>query len=384
MKITVETSRKQRKAKKSPLQRRFDKLSAQVEREDRRMRRLRSEMDALVRELHAAGLEADRRHLDALVALAERLTVFSGRKTLSNWHREDMAEWFGNLVNRIGRIDESRREYLLDAYKASIAGLLGISVEEFIAQINAKREERPAEEEAFEDVEDPFEASTESPFQDELFDDAREKDPAWEEPEHSGPRSKDDFFEDLFGAAPEAHKDLTDEAWIKRLFRRAAQQLHPDRESDDKTREEKARCMRELLQARREGDLLGLLRIYGETLGETSLDLAEEQMTALCDALEARLEAIEQETARFLMEHPDRMMAHGALYSPSKTQRRKNLQRWRKQALDNVGREARLAEDMPNLTALKNILNDRRDHEEAMRLEIMNAFRENWPEDFEP
>lgn len=62
--------------------------------------------------------------------------------------------------------------------------------------------------------------------------------------------------------------NLMDAAWIKRLFRRCAQKLHPDQERDPDQRELKQEQMAALLQARDDDDLLRLLQIYDDTLAE--------------------------------------------------------------------------------------------------------------------
>jgi hypothetical protein len=59
---------------------------------------------------------------------------------------------------------------------------------------------------------------------------------------------------------------IMDKDWIKVLFRRAAQNLHPDRESDYEKRRFKEQRLTELLSARKENDVLTMLKFTVKSL----------------------------------------------------------------------------------------------------------------------
>ncbi len=377
MQITLGQTR--RKKNKSPLQRRFDKLVRQLERESRQLERLKTELDRLTHRMHEVMREVDQAHAEELVTLAGRLSVFAGRKSLSDWHRHELADWFGVLIRRIGAIDPAARERLIDDFEGALARLSGMEPEEYWAMLDevfnppgAGQEDEASWQEGEDAVGDP-----DAPFQDDLF--GRETEV--EEGTDIGGEPFDEPFDGISGPDPDQQRldQLLDADWIKGLFRKATQRLHPDREADPETREHKQKLMSKLLEARRGGDVLTLLRIAGEAMGEDSLILAEEQMAALCEALQARLDAIGHERDLFILGNPSRAEAYETLYSPSAKTRERNLKRWRREREGEVAAEIALAARLRNLTLLKDALRARRDFRYQLKMEMLSALFDTAP-----
>jgi hypothetical protein len=127
--------------RKSRLQERFDKLRSKLERERRRNVRFRQDLEELVEIYHRRSIDNDRVLFDDLVALSEKLIVFAGRKSLSDWHREELDEWLRNLIEwRISQVDRQVAERLRLDYRQAIAGSMGISVDELVARFEAESE----------------------------------------------------------------------------------------------------------------------------------------------------------------------------------------------------------------------------------------------------
>ncbi|EIC4352141.1 J domain-containing protein [Salmonella enterica] len=61
---------------------------------------------------------------------------------------------------------------------------------------------------------------------------------------------------------------------LSKIYRQVARVVHPDRESDPLRKEEKHRLMQQLVKARNEGDVITLVKMYGEFVpaGDISLD----------------------------------------------------------------------------------------------------------------
>ena len=359
MNITLGNTPERNTKKKDPLQKRFDKLVNQVDRETTRLDHLKTELDALAQRMRQGMRDADAKHLPALIALAERLAVFASRKTLSDWHRRDLIDWFTCIVRRIAAVDADEADRLNAAFEQSFARLAGMELDEYREMVQDILHAREADETEDDDA----------PYDEEVWSQLDGFDP---EPEDE--TADDDPFQDEPDAAPNPATPLANEAWIKRLFRKAAQQLHPDREADPQTREHKEQRMAELLAARREGDVLTLLRIYGESLGEDNLKLADEQMQALCEALQTRLDAIEREKDEFVFTSPKHSMAYTVIYSPGKQRREQNLNRWLRDNLRKVKGEGALARQLTNLTALKNRLRSRREERNDVMTALMSEI----------
>ena len=97
----------------------------------------------------------------------------------------------------------------------------------------------------------------------------------------------------------ELSRTVMDGSWAKKLFRRAAQALHPDREPDPTRRESKQARLRELLAARKQDDIMAMLTIYSESVSDADIVLAEQEMTEVCDALQNQLDALRMDQEEY-------------------------------------------------------------------------------------
>lgn len=115
--------------RKSRLQERFDKLRSTLERQ-RRRNDFRQDLDELVDIYHRRSMENDKVVFADLVALSSKLITFAGRKSLSDWHRVELAEWLRDLLERrIPQLDREVAERLRVEYRQAIARSMGISVD---------------------------------------------------------------------------------------------------------------------------------------------------------------------------------------------------------------------------------------------------------------
>jgi len=363
MQLILDKSSNGKKRKKSPLQARFDKLSEQLARKRRQSQRFRKDIDELSETSQRLNIEHDRKQLQTLIALADKLTTFSGRKSLSNWHRDELLDWLHELIlMRIAPLEADTAERLRVQYEETMASLSGMTREEAIEQVRAQQEE--AEQQAQQLHEEAFadEDELDDFFQDDLFgfDDippqADQTDPE---------TGYDDPFADLW-APQEADTKITDSAWLKGLFRRAAQALHPDREADPQQQRQKQQKMKELLHARKHNDVMSMLAIYSETIGEHDIHVAETEMLTICELLEQQIEELEFEQMEYVESHPERSFAHAVLYDRSKKRRAQLLKNWRDQLEAEAEENRQLVARLRNLTVLKEALGERRDRRRNM------------------
>jgi hypothetical protein len=336
--------------KQSPLQKRFNRLHQQLEKQKRLNKQFEDELDELTQTYHHHSQEANRKQLDTLIALAKKLITFASRKSLSDWHRDEICEWTADLVvHRISPVDAKTASELQNQYEESIAKVLGMSKEEFHAQLN-------------DTFSKPHEATdsghSEEVYQDDLFgfDDLP-------------PGDADDWFQEYEAEKHQQAETLNghdlpaqmmDNDWIKTLFRRAAQNLHPDREPDTEKRQIKQQRLSELLSARKENDVLTMLKIYSEATETHQIELAEKEMNVICNMLEDQLNDLKLQQNTFIHANPERLMVYELLYHKNSKKRQQALKLWQQELAEESEHNRYLLTYLRNLNNLKEILNERR------------------------
>lgn len=359
MKLILKGKAGSERRAKSSLQARFDKLSEQLTRKRRQQERFRRDIDELAETSQRLNTEHDRKQLDTLILLANKLTTFAGRKSLSHWHRDELLDWMRELILlRIAPLEPQTAERLRVQYEETMAALAGMTREQAMERVRAQQEEAERQARRFHEEEWADAEDLEDFFQDDLFSvDDGPAAPDEREPDEWGPgTAHDDPF-----AGPEATtaSRITDRAWLKRLFRRAAQALHPDREPDPERQRVKLQQMKELLRARKQNDVLSILAIYSEVAGEEDIPVAEAEMEQLCELIEGQLEALEFEGIAYVESHPERSFAHAVLYHSSRKKRAQRLQQWRAELDAEAEGNRQLVSDLRNLTVLKEVLRER-------------------------
>jgi hypothetical protein len=348
--MLITTAEKQSVKKQGPLQKRFNRLHKQLDRHKRLNQQFEKDLDELTQTYRHHRQDADRKQLDTLIALATKLITFAGRKSLSDWHRDEIDEWAQELViYRISPVDVNTAKALQQKYEESISHILGNTREEFQADLN-----------------DTFSASHKTAdngqsgdgFQDDLF--------GFDDPP---PGDADDWFEEY---EAEMHRQaetlngqdlplqLMDNDWIKTMFRRTAQNLHPDREPDAKKRRLKEQRLSELLAARKENDILTLLKIYAEVTDTQQIELAEKEMKVICDMLEEQINDLKLQQHTFIHSNPERLMVYELLYHKNSKKRQQALKMWRQELAQEQDLNHDLVDYLRNLKNLKEILTERR------------------------
>lgn len=364
MQLVLDKNPNHKKRKKSPLQERFDRLSGQLARKRRQRERFKKDIDELAETSQRLNSKHDRKQLPTLIALADKLTTFSGRKSLSNWHRDELLDWLRELIlMRIAPLEPETAERLRVQYEETMAALSGMTREEAIEQVRAQQEE--AERQAQQLYEEEL-AEEDEPEEDIFQDDLFGFDDIPPQPDDAEPRAGHDKpFADAW-SPEEANINITDSAWLKGLFRRAAQALHPDRETNPEQRHHKQQQMKELLRARKHNDVMHMLTIYSEAIGEHDIQIAEAEMQTICELLEQQIEELEFEQMEYVESHPERSFAHAVLYASSKKKRAQRLQEWIDQLEIEAAQNGRLVAELRNLTVLKEVLGERFEQRRSM------------------
>jgi hypothetical protein len=348
-----------RKSSKNKLQARFDKLRQQMLKQQTLNRTFQEELDELVTIYQTQLLQLDSDLIEPLTQLASKLIDFYSRKSLAQWHREELGDWIIEILERIGRVQPETAKELHGKVREIIAGQMGMTVEEM--EEEARRCARDFEE-ALEFAKNT-KTSTEEAFtangpQDDMFG----------FDEIFGEEATDEHYfdqEDPFDGEPgdtEARRQrLMDGSWVRSLFRRAAQALHPDREQNPEQRHAKQRAMQQLLAARKQGDIMTLLQLYSECVDGNELVLAEQEMTSACELMEEQLDELRLEKAAFIYQHPLRTQVHDMFYSSSRKIRDKRIDAWKQDLRAGAEHTLVLVEELRNLKILKIVLEERRE-----------------------
>ncbi len=264
---------------------RFQRLWAEASNLAQENLNLETELDALVQRVDKEVLQLELEMGKTIQQVVHRQLDFAQKKSLLKWQRAELDEWIDdNLaeLSAMGLIDEALQNKLA----ALKAAELGIQIDPDSEMSAVDQLEKHLEEDAAE-----FRQQMENE-DDELFGSEAEM---FGDDDDSSPDEDDLDEDDLaellrrlnaeFGdehpfESPGQHSAAkpVDDAVFKRLFRQTAAALHPDKESDEGRRQEKHELMSQLLKARKDYDLITLLRLHEEHAKAASgLDANDEQ-----------------------------------------------------------------------------------------------------------
>ena len=134
--------------------------------------------------------------------------------------------------------------------------------------------------------------------------------------------------------------------------------------------------MQQLLEARKKGDIITLLNLFGECVEGDEVILAEQEMKSACNMMEEQLNELRAEKHICLYEHPIRMHVHDLLYSESRKTREKNILMFKQELATEPEITLHLLQELRNLKVLKTILEQRR--EERMLDGMDMLFDDPW------
>ncbi len=388
----------------------FSKLWVRAERLRQQNTRLRTDLDALIVRVEKEVRPYELKLGKVRRALVLRLIAFQRYKSLSRTQRLELRSWVAELLEQIGPLGLIDKE-LSEAVAKDTALELGVeldenskqSVEEQL-QAHLVREEEAEDERADEFFEKtvkqrverrvkdqfgkikPAKSETQDMFQSAL-DSAQQQLEAdmaafsqqaeaeiREEMEKSGFRdgpSLEDMFA-RFGLGDEEWdneeewQDLSpqlaklDSSVFKRLFRKTANALHPDKEADENQRIEKQQLMGALLAARKQGDLLTIFNMHQAYVGdETELNASDEKQ--LLEVLKFHIVSLEDEELEIANQSAQHAFVYEHFYAKTKKARDRNIKEYISELVDDEEIEIELLNSLVNLKELKWALEDRYD-----------------------
>ena len=281
-------------------QSRFQRLWHDAENMARDNVELEQRLDALVLQVSDEVGRAERALGDTVLQVVHRQLDFAEKKSLLKWQRAELTDWIDEHLTRLmdfGQLDDNLQNRLAQ-HRAKELGI----------ELDESSDVSPADqlrERLYQDTDEDLEELCDSLFDE--FDNAQSDEQLDEEtgkartPDSDEESVTDDELAELlrqlheeFGTSENAghhkqkhakpsssqrgNKPGFDDAVFKRLFRQTAAALHPDKETDQERQHEKHELMSQLLQARKERDLITIVRLHEQhSSAETTLSVEDEQ-----------------------------------------------------------------------------------------------------------
>jgi DNA-binding ferritin-like protein len=249
----------------------------------------------------------------------------------------------------------------MTAYHQMLADFLVIDVEELEEQMNHSVDELEEFFENFDDLRNAFHDSVETKdpphaeFQEDLFGSVGNG-----EDRNTGDNPT---FEDSFTNEDPLEKpreqNLFSDKWLRTIFRRTANALHPDKETNEARREKKEGLMTQLIITREENDVFGLLNLYMQYVGSEDLLITHETMEKLCEQLKEQKDELADQKDQILYENPMTAALYEQFHNRSKKRRDKNIERHIQRVQESTQALLEFVASLRNLTVLKRHLEHR-------------------------
>jgi len=271
---------------------RFQKLWDEAERVKKQNLELEESLDKLVQrmETEVGPIELELGH--AMRAQIDKLIVFAGRKSLSQWQIHVLDEWIittMDFLHSMGLVDEALTNNLAQLHAKS----LGIDIDansdiSVTEQLKAGMDAQFAEAD-FSDEDDLYDFDEDEIEDEEFMQFLKEKIAQMEQENtdnserstgHGNEQNNNESADDVQPQDSELPITV-----FKKLFHRVARALHPDKETDPEKRQAKQALMSELLDARRQHDLMQVIELYRNHVNDTT-DFNEQELEGLEQVLE--------------------------------------------------------------------------------------------------
>jgi len=309
---------------------RFQRLWSEAEALASDNQKLEKELDSLVRRVSSEILSAERLMGETIRDLVYRQIDFASKKSLLKWQRAELNDWLEQNLSELmvmGLLDEP----LQNKMAVLRAAELGFELD---PDSDLSEAEQLGKFLGFDDDVDPDDSgmhtgNAQGDFLEEddddldntmkvYFDDDSAEEEALEEllrklrAEFEGDDDEWEYDNDS-PSASSSENPITDGV-LKRLFQQTAAVLHPDKEPDEQRRREKHDLMSQLLKARKERDLITIVKLHEEhSTAASSFSTEDEQ--ALESVLIEYLNQQQERMDDIIHQSPMHRMAYSEFYS---------------------------------------------------------------------
>ncbi|ARU54243.1 hypothetical protein OLMES_0135 [Oleiphilus messinensis] len=350
----------------------LNKLWRLVQNKRKSNERLELELDRLISAFHDRIIPVEKEILNPKrIVLLERLIVFFSRKSLANWHRDQLADWIKELLEQVAIVDAETAVKLSQEYNQVVANHMGLSVEEMMEEFEQQQSEfeqvmEQATEAAFEaqrqkDTNFHKNASEKPDCQPDMFgfDDLKEKCQGNSDSVEGGGDQEDYDARSMYDRFE--HQEKLDSKWLRTMFRKIAQALHPDKEPDSERKDIKKEIMAKLLDARDQEDIVTIVELYSEHVVAGDFSVDDQDAGKLQRLLEQQLENIEFQREALITKSPLHEFVFDHFYENTKQKRESNLKRYIGEIREQAETTAEMAVMLRNLKNLKEVLTLRYD-----------------------
>ncbi len=309
-------------------QSRFQSLWSEAEALASENAKLEKELDDLVRRVSSDIMTAERNMGETIRDVVYRQIDFAGKKSLLKWQRFELNDWMEQNLSELmvmGLLDET----LQNKIALLRASQMDIDIDPDSDLSPAEQLDRyfGVEDEGYDELDDfdtPDGSASGDLFDDdmdetqkvEFDDDSAEEEMLEELLRKLRAEFEEDEAEDERERAAQSRQSenpITDDV-LKRLFRQTAAVLHPDKEPDAQRRQEKHELMSQLLKARKERDLITIVKLHEEHSPADSVFSMEDEQ-ALEEVLVDYLNQQQQRMEDIVEQSPMHRMAYSEFYS---------------------------------------------------------------------
>jgi hypothetical protein len=305
-----------------PLQKSLSDLWSKIEKKQKRNQKFLDDKENLFVEFQAKVLPFEQQQGMEMVNLVEFLIPFFGRKSLSEYQREELISWIESTLEYLRShpfLADVDHDALQNKFTAAFTAFIQVqNVEIDIQQIEKVRMDiehmfegnmQLTEDEIINLIKDPSLLNQYIQRMDkEISEDEEDYDNEENNGEHGDPFER--FFDDNFGeddlqqdAAKEASKDakqknldkLFKAGQLNKIYKRLASLLHPDKEQDPAKKEQKHVLMQTLSDARKNKDAFTLLQLYQIHINDGEFSFDPDTLGSMQALLRAKLHRLDDE-----------------------------------------------------------------------------------------
>ncbi len=305
-----------------PLQKSLSDLWSKIEKKQKRNQKFLDDKENLFVEFQAKVLPFEQQQGMEMVNLVEFLIPFFGRKSLSEYQREELICWIESTLEYLRShpfLADVDHDALQNKFTAAFTAFIQVqNVEIDIHQIEKVRMDiehmfegnmQLTEDEIINLIKDPSLLNQYIQRMDkEISEDEEDYDNEENNGEHGDPFER--FFDDNFGeddlqqdAAKEASKDakqknldkLFKAGQLNKIYKRLASLLHPDKEQDPAKKEQKHVLMQTLSDARKNKDAFTLLQLYQIHINDGEFSFDPDTLGSMQALLRAKLHRLDDE-----------------------------------------------------------------------------------------
>ncbi|SBS39822.1 hypothetical protein MSP8887_04022 [Marinomonas spartinae] len=306
MKVT--TSKTIQKEQQDTPESRFNNAWQRIVNQRKKNQQLQKKMNSFTETTMEQLQAPEQDYASILYVICEQFLVFYQRKSLSNWQRETLMEWFMEHYQFlrsspfVGHLDldslASQCQKAIVNMHPEIAEEVdnlwqedGLDIEDDLEDDDSLEGDDPFTEDMFESLFSDFiqnEASDEQDTKEDIFSEFFRKQKAENEKQQHEEKELDKLMKT--GA-------------LNKLFRKILRQLHPDLEQDEDRRKAKNQLVSQLTDARDNGDIGTIFTMYAEHIGESPLrSLGDADLDNATKVLQRQFEQLRDQKDDILFE----------------------------------------------------------------------------------